>query len=108
MPERKDDTARGERPALWQNRIAKSADSGPWGRHLLDVDLGAGFFELLLDLGGLVLRDAFLDRLGRALDEILGFLEADAGHFADHLDRVDLVAARVGQDDRELGLLFSR
>ncbi len=46
---------------------------------LLDLDLRADFLELLLDRRGLVLGHAFLDRLGRALDEVLGFLQAEAG-----------------------------
>ncbi len=40
----------------------------------LDVDLGAGRFDLLLDLFGFGLGHAFLDRLGRAIDKFLGFL----------------------------------
>src|SRR5690349_5111637 len=42
---------------------------------LLDVDLGTLLFEGGLDLLGLVLRHAFLDRLRRGIDEILGLLE---------------------------------
>ena len=45
---------------------------------LLDFDFGADFFELLLDGGRFVLGHAFLDRLRRALDEVLRFLEAQA------------------------------
>src|SRR6478672_8780524 len=75
---------------------------------LLDLDFGADVLELLLDRGGLVLRDAFLDRLGRALDEVLRFLQSEAGDFADDLDDVDLVAAHFGQRRGELGLLFRR
>jgi hypothetical protein len=75
---------------------------------LLDLDLGAGFFELLLDRRRFVLVDAFLDGLRRGLDEVLGLLEAEARHFADDLDDVDLVAADIGQRDGELGLLFGR
>ena len=40
---------------------------------LLELDLGAGRFELLLDVLGLGLGDAFLDGLGSRLDERLGF-----------------------------------
>src|SRR4029453_300879 len=75
---------------------------------LLDLNFGADVLELLLDRGGLVLRDAFLDRLGRALDEILRFLQPEAGDFADDLDDVDLVAAHLGQRCGELGLLLRR
>jgi hypothetical protein len=49
---------------------------------LLDLNLGSGVFELLLDGLGLGLGDSLLD-LGRsAFDEILGFLEAQAGDLA--------------------------
>src|SRR6201989_3047617 len=75
---------------------------------LLDFDFGAGFFELLLDGGGFVLADAFLDGLGRAIDEVLGFFQAEAGDFANRLDDVDLVAADVGEHDGEFRLLFRR
>src|SRR5262245_49493351 len=57
---------------------------------LLDLDLRAGLFELLLDGRGFVLVHAFLDWLGRGLDEVLGFLQAEAGDFTDDLDDVDL------------------
>src|SRR5260221_14774626 len=63
---------------------------------LLDLDLSADVLELLLDRCGLVLRDALFDRLGGALDEVLGFFEAERGDFADDLDDVDLVAADFG------------
>src|SRR5436190_442843 len=42
------------------------------------------------------------------LDEVLGFLETQARHFADGLDDVDLVRAEILEDDGELGLLFDR
>src|SRR5262249_17766766 len=46
---------------------------------LLDLHSCARFFELRLDLVGLFLRDALLDRVGRAVHEVLGLLEAEAG-----------------------------
>src|SRR5882724_2265138 len=75
---------------------------------LLKLNLGAGFFELGLDLVGLVLVDAFLDRLGRALDQVLGLLEAEAGERTHLLDDLDLLVAHGGKNDRELGLLLDR
>ena len=45
---------------------------------LLDLDFGAGLLELFGDLLGIFLRDAFLDRLGSAVDHVLGVLEAKA------------------------------
>src|ERR1019366_10011705 len=56
---------------------------------LLEFDLGADLFESGLDLLGLFLANAFLDRLGSALDQILGFLEAKAGHGAHFLNHFD-------------------
>src|SRR2546425_5658706 len=73
---------------------------------LLDLDLGADVLELLFDRVGLGLRDPFLDWLGRALDEVFGFLQAERGDFADDFDDVDLVGADFGQRDGEVGLLF--
>ena len=64
--------------------------------------------ELLLDRLGVGLVDAFLDVLRRAVDEVLGLLEAEVGDLADRLDDADLVGAGVGEDDRELGLLGGR
>ena len=43
---------------------------------LLDLDLGAGVLELLLEGFGVGLGNGFLDGLRCAVDEILGFLEA--------------------------------
>src|SRR6185437_5149295 len=79
----------------------------PGRRRLLQFDLRAGLLELGLDLVGLVLVDAFLDRLGRALDEILGLLEAEAGDGPDFLDDFDLLFAGGGKHHREFGLLFN-
>src|SRR6478672_6440891 len=75
---------------------------------LLELDLGASLLELRLDLLGFVLVDAFLDRLGSTLDEVLGFLEAEAGDGADFLDDFDLLLAGGGEHDRELGLFLNR
>src|SRR3954467_7489291 len=80
----------------------------PWPEALADADLRADVFELLPDRLGLFLGHAFLDRLRRALDEVLGFLQTQAGDFADDLDDLDLVAAGFRQRDVELGLFFDR
>ncbi len=61
---------------------------------LLELHLGAGGLELLLDFLGLGLVDALLDGLRGALDEVLGLLEAQAGDRADFLDGADLVRRR--------------
>ena len=73
---------------------------------LLDLDLCASFLELGGDLFGFVLGDAFLEVLRSAVDEFLGFLQAQAGQSTDDLDDSDLVGASGLQNDVELGLLF--
>src|ERR1700722_19530947 len=60
---------------------------------LFYLDRRPGLLELLLDLGGLVLVDAFLDRLGRAFNQILGLLEAESGDRPHLFDDVDLLFA---------------
>src|SRR5690348_16994784 len=74
---------------------------------LLEFHRAAGVLDLLLDLLGLFLVDAFLDGLRSAFDQRLRLAEAQAGDRADFLDHVDLLAAVAGQNDVELGLLFS-
>src|SRR5205085_4462442 len=73
---------------------------------LLQLDGAAGFLDALLELLGFGLGDALLDRLRGALDQGLGFAEAETGDRAHFLDHVDLLAAVAGEDDVELGLLF--
>src|SRR5438045_2444916 len=78
------------------------------GFSLLHLGRGARVLELLLDGLGLVLADVLLDRLRRAVDEILRLFEAQAGDLAHGLDDVDLRGPGLLEDDRELGLLFDR
>src|SRR6476646_9529265 len=69
--------------------IAGSSLAMTASRELLQLDLGAGLLKLGLDLLGLVLGHAFLDRLGSRLDQVLGLLEAEPGdraHFLDDLN----------------------
>src|SRR6478735_8346027 len=74
---------------------------------LLELDSGASRLEVLLELRGVVLRHGVLHDAG-GLDEVLGFLQAQAGDGADGLDDLDLLLAGGLQDDLELGLLFDR
>src|SRR5215470_4345660 len=91
-------------PGNWGTRPGGRSD-GSHARSLLDLDGRTGVFKLLLDLRGLVLVDPFLDRLGRAFDQVLSLLEAETSDRAHLLDHVDLLFARCRQDDGELGLL---
>src|SRR3989441_6450691 len=70
-------------------------------RRLLQLDLGAGLRELLLDLLGFRLGHAFLHRLRRAVHQVLRLLEAQACDLAHDLDDVDLLVADLGQDHIE-------
>src|SRR5215467_14359538 len=75
-------------------------------KYLFHLHLGACIFQLLLRRVGVRFVDAFLDRLGRSVDQILGFLQAQPGDFAHRLDDVHLVVADGGQHHGELGLFF--
>src|SRR5215475_9377620 len=55
---------------------------------------------------GLVLVHALLDRLGRALDQVLGLLETEPGKRAHLLDHLDLLFADRGQHHGKLALLL--
>src|SRR5438034_10648814 len=81
-----------------------------WGsrRELLQFDRCAGLFELRLDLVGLFLGDALLDRLRSRVHEVLRLFEAEARHRTDDLDHLNLLAACPGEDDVEGGLLLRR
>ncbi len=74
-------------PKIW-SVVNRKCPSG-----LLEFDRGSGGLELLLDFLGVGLGSSFLDGLRGAFDEILGFLEAQAGDGADFLDDADLVRA---------------
>src|SRR4051794_8958898 len=73
---------------------------------LLELDGGASLFELRLNRIGFVLIHAFLDGARGGIDEVLGLLEAQAGHGADDLDDLDLLTAGLGEDDVERRLLL--
>src|SRR6476619_3535414 len=88
-------------------RLPVERASGPASR-LLDLRGSTGVVELLLDGLGVRLRNGLLDHREHALDEVLGFLEPQAGDLADHLDDADLVRAEACHGDGELRLLFGR
>src|SRR5277367_3221965 len=66
---------------------------------LLNFNSGASVDELLLDRLSFFLADAFLDGLGSAVDQVLGFFQAEAGDFANGLDDIDLVGACAGENN---------
>src|SRR5215208_8005510 len=72
----------------------------------LHLDRRALLLEPGLQLRGLVLRHARLHRLRGAVHEVLGFLQAQPGDLADHLDDLDLLRAGVAEADGELRLLL--
>ena len=73
---------------------------------LLEFDSTAGCFDLALDFFGFSLVDAFFDRLRRALDEALGFGQAETRDRTDFLDDLNFLAAVAGQDNVEFVLFF--
>src|SRR4051794_18689053 len=86
---------------------AEPARRGGQRGPLLDGDGGAGALEGGLGLLGGVLGDLLQDRLRRAVDQVLGLLEAERGQAAHLLDDLDLLVAGSLEDDVELVLLGS-
>src|SRR5258708_30724696 len=72
---------------------------------LLDFDLGAGLFALLLYGGRFLFVNAFLDGLRSAINQVFGFFQAQAGDFANRFDDVYLVATTFGGHAAEFLLL---
>src|SRR3954447_9971720 len=72
----------------------------------LDADGGAGALEGGLRLVRGVLVDLLENRLRRAVDEVLGLLEAERRERADLLDDLDLLVADRVEDDVEFVLLL--
>src|SRR5437870_8949496 len=75
---------------------------------LLQFDGRALRFELLLDFLGFLLGHAFLHGAGRALHQVLGLLQAQAGDRPDLLDDLNLLLPTTLEDDGKLGLLLRR
>src|SRR5687767_2089757 len=76
---------------------------------LLNLDFRADFVEFLADGFGLVLVHGLFEDLRYGLDEILRFLQPEAGDFADDLDDIDLLVGREAYERNvELGLLLDR
>src|SRR3990170_736102 len=78
------------------------------GRVLFDFRLAPRLFDLLLQRLGFLLFDPFLDRLRNPLDEVLRLLPAQPRYLADHLDHLDLLVRKIGQDHVEVRFLLGR
>src|ERR1700683_3314062 len=89
-------------------RAASSANFPQIGIRLLKLNLGAGFFELRLDLCRIVLVNALFHRFGSALDQVLGLLKSQAGNGTDFFNDFNLLLAGGREHDREFGLFLSR
>ena len=76
------------------------------GVKLLNLNLSASLFQLLLDVVSLSLGDLLLDSLGSAINDSLSLLQAQTGDLLNDLDDLHLGSASLSQDDVELGLLF--
>ena len=74
---------------------------------LFDLDLSACLFELSLDRVSIVLRDAFLNSLGAAVNQSLSFLQTETGDLTNNLDNSDLTGTRGLQDNVKLSLSSS-
>ena len=80
---------------------------GVLANRLLDGDGGACGLELGLGLLGSLFGGLLQHRLGRAVDQVFGLLEAQArDDLADNLDDADLLVTGGLEDDVELGLLL--
>src|SRR4029434_3031219 len=109
LPERgRDHASAGARQRYGRFRGSRTPESLALPSHLLEFHLGSGLFQLSLDFVGLVFADAFLDRLGRTLDQVFCLLEPQTRERAHFLYHLDLLLADGGKDDGELGLLLGR
>src|SRR5665648_476046 len=73
---------------------------------LLQLDGRSRVLELLLNLVGLVFRNAFLHRLRRTLDKVLGLFQAKTGDRPHLFDDVDLLGTERRENDGEFRLLL--
>src|SRR5690349_21703024 len=67
----------------------------PWPfKNLLQLYFGASLSELLLEIFGFVLRQAFLDSLRSAVNEILSFFQTKTSEFFHQLHDLKFISAR--------------
>ena len=74
---------------------------------LLNFNFCACSLEVCSKLLCLFLRDAFLDGLGSALNEILSILKTKTANVLNKLDNVKLGSTSAGKNNVELGLLLN-
>ena len=96
---------RRDRPAD-NHPAAELPSAGPRPSGYLTSTWAPASSSLVLRLLGVFLGRLLEDRLRRAVDQVLGLLEAQAGELADVLDHLDLLVAGGVQDDVELVLLL--
>src|SRR5215470_16132144 len=102
-------------PGMFPDGVQRVAPCEPGGAprnpqraELLDRDRSAGALEGSLRLLRGLLVDLLKDGLRRAVDQVLGLLETEAGERAHLLDDLDLLVASGLKDDVELVLLLGR
>src|SRR5215470_8387248 len=95
----------GRRSACRALRVPEATPE-PAAAVLLDRDRSAGALEGSLGLLRGLLVDLLKDGLRRAVDQVLGLLETEAGERAHLLDDLDLLVASGLKDDVELVLLL--
>src|SRR5215469_15705168 len=93
-------------PAWRGTRVSQRFSPPSAAFRLLDGDGGAGALQGRPCLVRALLVDLLQYRLGRAVHQILGLLEAQAGQAAHLLDDLDLLVAGRLEDDVELVLLL--
>jgi len=76
-------------------------------RRLFYFSLGTSFGQLLGNVFSFSFGYGFFNGLRSAVNQVLGFFQAQTGDSTYNLDHVNLVVASGGQDYVELGLLFS-
>src|SRR6476659_4595271 len=90
-----------------QSVPSKAASPGRAGStlpQLLNFYGSARIDKLFLNRFRFVLAHALFDSLWGSVDQVLGFFQSEAGHFAHGLNHINLVCARRGEDNRKLGL----
>ena len=89
-------------------RAGKRSPAGPRFRraNYLTSTLAPASSSLALAASASSLVTPSLIAFGRRINDVLGFLETEAGELAHRLDDLDLVGADLGEDGVEFGLLF--